>query len=151
LAVYDEAQEQGGMAAGVVAALAALLLLAPAALAAWPAPQKVSTGIHNRQLCPQIALDSAGNPNVVWYGSDGSTYQVYYAENTGSGWTPQKVSTTTTNNYDPQIALDSGGNPSVVWYGYDGSAWQVYYAENTGSGWTRRRYPQHHTDNSVRR
>jgi hypothetical protein len=67
---------------------------------------------------------------VVWWGYDGSTNQVYYAENTGSGWTPQKVSTgTMINNFVPQIALDSGGNPNVVWYGNDGTTNQVYYSE----------------------
>ena len=130
-------RSRGKMAAGVVAVLAALLLFAPAALAAWPTPQLVSTGTTTSNSPPQIALDSAGNPSVVWYGNDGSTTQVYYAENTGSGWTPQLVSTGgSNNNFSPQIELDAAGNPNVVWGGNDGSTYQVYYAKNTGGGWT---------------
>jgi hypothetical protein len=138
-------------AATVAASLAALLLLASGALAAWPAPHKVSTGTTTANQNPQIALDGSGNPNVAWQANDGSTRQVYYAENTGSGWTAQKVSTgITTNNLAPQIALDSAGNPNVVWYGNDGSGWQVYYAENTGSGWTPQKVSTGiTTDNSV--
>ncbi len=102
-----------GPVAGAV--LVALLLFIPTAFAAWTAPQLVSTGTTTGNYSPQIALDSGGNPNVVWWGYDGSAHQVYYAENTGSCWAPQLVSTgTTTGNVDPQIALDSGGNPNVV-------------------------------------
>ncbi|MFH1150881.1 MAG: hypothetical protein V1748_10460 [Actinomycetota bacterium] len=124
--------------AGTAAAvLTTLLLLVTGALGSWPTPQKVSTGTSTTNQEPQIALDSAGNPNVAWYGNNGVTNQIYFAENAGSGWTPQFVSTgTSTDNRDPQIALDTYGNPNVVWCGHDGSTYQIYYAENTGSGWT---------------
>ena len=78
---------------------------------------------------PHFALDPAGDPHVVWDGSDGSAKQIYYAENTGGGWNPQLVSTgTSTSNSSPQIALDRDGNPNVVWCGNDGSTDQVYYS-----------------------
>ncbi|MHB8893946.1 MAG: NHL repeat-containing protein, partial [Candidatus Geothermincolia bacterium] len=109
----------------------------------------VSTGTIGNYV-PQIALDSSGNPKVVWYGNDGATTQIYYAENTGSGWTPQKVSTGgTTANFDQQIALDSAGNPNVVWRAWDGVISQIYYAENTGSGWTPQKVSTGTTTNNV--
>ncbi len=102
---------------------------------AWPIPQKISTGAAPNNYFPRLALDPDGNPNVVWYGIDGSNFNVYYAESDGGPWTPQMVSTGT-NNRNPQIAIDGAGHPNVVWWGWDGSTAQIYYAENAGSGWT---------------
>jgi hypothetical protein len=35
---------------------------------------------------PSLALDSAGNPTVAWYESDGSTLNIYVQQFTGSSW-----------------------------------------------------------------
>jgi hypothetical protein len=105
----------------------------------WTTPQDLTPSATDNNQNPQIALDSGGNPHVVWHGQDGiSKWWVYYSENTGGTWTtPLNISPGTTDNSSSQIALDSGGNPHVVWYGRDGSlVWVIYYSENTGGAWT---------------
>lgn len=58
-----------GKATGKVSAvLVALLIFASGTLAVWITPQNVSTGPSTDNRHPQIALDSDGNPNVMWCG-----------------------------------------------------------------------------------
>ena len=86
---------------------------------------------------PQIVLDAGGHPHVAWHGNDGSTYRVYYSENTGAGWSaPLNLSPGNVGNFNPCITLDAGGHPHVVWFGNDGLNDRIYYSETTGAGWS---------------
>ncbi len=63
---------------------------------------------------PQVSGD-----RLVWYGYDGSDYNVYtWALGDSS---PTSVSDNTLDDYSPQVSGDR-----VVWYGYDGSDFEIY-------------------------
>ncbi len=103
----------------------------------WSAPLNISPGSTTGNAMPQIVLDAGGHPHVAWHGNDGSTFRVYYSENTGAGWsTPLNLSPGNVGNFNPCITLDAGGNPHVVWFGNDGLNERIYYSENTGAGWS---------------
>ncbi|MBN1288413.1 MAG: hypothetical protein JXA49_02100, partial [Actinobacteria bacterium] len=72
---------------------------------------------------PQIALDSSGNPNAVWYGDDGPTDQIYYSE-----FGNPAVTTATTSNIGRTTA-SSGGNVTSDG-GYTVSARGVCWSTN---------------------
>ncbi len=107
----------------------------------WSSQVKVSNGTPTANQYPRIVADPDGHPHVVWFGHNGTSNQVYYSTDTGSGWpvSPTDLSPATISNADPDIALDFEGNPYVVWYGNDGGTVpteRIYYTENRGSGWS---------------
>ncbi len=79
---------------------------------------------------PSIAIDSNGNPIVVWSESDGTSNNIYVKKLVGNTWT--LVGTTfldvNTNQgaFSPSIAIDSSGNPIVAWHESDGTSDNVY-------------------------
>jgi hypothetical protein len=89
---------------------------------------------------PQIAADAAGNSYVVWHGSDGYNWDVYWLKIDAVG-TPgaiQMISTHPDNagrqNWGPQIAADAAGNSYVVWRGYDGYDNEIYWTKVDAAG-----------------
>ncbi|MBU7021165.1 MAG: hypothetical protein HXS41_08905 [Theionarchaea archaeon] len=94
---------------------------------------KISISPYNKvwdDYNPQIAVDSEGNSYVVWYGFDGTDYEIFWAEMTDSSlMIPQIVSlhgdNEYHNDYDPEIALYNGDS-YVVWYGFDGTDNHIY-------------------------
>ena len=115
----------------------------------WSAPVKLdaaaSTGENAR-----IALDAAGHPHVTWMEglggglADFDTLNIYYADNLGSGWTRELVSTCSDFAYgwifdsNPEIAMDSSGSPHLVWYENDTARgdYHVFYASKAGGSWS---------------
>jgi len=101
--------------------------------------QKISThpdNVNNDDWISQIAVDFAGNSYVVWWGSDGHDYEVYWVKIDSSGipGPVQKISThpdnVTWGNHHPQIALDHKGNCYITWDGYDGDFGRTYLVSN---------------------
>jgi hypothetical protein len=103
--------------------------------------QLISTNKDNityNDYNPQIAVDSEGNSNVVWYGYDGNDQEIYWVSinSTGTRGEVEKISTHVDNrdldDYNPQIAVDSEGNSYVVWNGFDGNDLETYWVAVTG-------------------
>jgi len=66
---------------------------------------------------PQIAVDAAGNINVVWE-SDTGNLAIWFSGSMDGGATfssPKMVSTNAGGSMNPQIAADKNGNINVVW------------------------------------
>jgi hypothetical protein len=86
---------------------------------------------------PQIAVDSEGNSNVVWYGYDGNDQEIYWVsiDSTGTLGEVEKISTHVDNrdldDYNPRIAVDLQGNSYVVWNGFDGNDLEIYWVAVT--------------------
>ncbi|MBU7023502.1 MAG: hypothetical protein HXS40_04985 [Theionarchaea archaeon] len=86
---------------------------------------------------PQIAVDSEGNSNVVWYGYDGNDREIYWVsiDSTGTPGEVAKISTHVDNrdldDYNPQIAVGPQANSYVVWNGFDGSDLEIYWVAVT--------------------
>ena len=121
-------------------ALAAQIYYTDNASGGWPAtPTRLSTDLSvTGHVAPQIALDSSGYSHVTWWGNDGTTDQIYYADNI-TGWpaTATRISTVPGGhlNHNPQIAVDSSGYSHVAWSGFSNGVYnQILYANNS-SGW----------------
>jgi hypothetical protein len=107
--------------------------------------QKISThqdNVANGDFSPEIAIDPSGNSYVVWKGSDGNDYEIYWVKvsSLGTPGTVQKVSThpdnLTNRDYYPRVGVDSSGTSYVTWAGDDGdsSNLAIYYVTVDSSG-----------------
>ena len=104
--------------------------------------QMISTHKDNRysdDYSPQIAVDTAGNSYITWYGHDGTDQEIYWTKiESGVPGNVQMISTHLDNiyrnDYNPQIAVDVTGNSYVVWSGFDGTDQDIYWVKITASG-----------------
>jgi len=112
----------------------------------WSTPVRISTrdGMSDyEQFPPSIAVDSAGNLHVVWYGrATGYTAwnQVWYAKYDGSWSTPLRISTYSgMENYSEQyacIAIDLEDNIHVTFFGAATgfpTYYQIWHVKYNGS------------------
>ncbi len=104
----------------------------------WSAPESLPGG--GSKLAPDIAVDSAGRPHVVWYAS-ASNSDVIYSMRDGSWSPPLKLSHTSVpaasedvSAQRPDIAIDSQGRPHVVWVEYWYGRSQIVYSRGIGGG-----------------
>lgn len=83
----------------------------------WSAPELLSSGLSGEPLEVGVAIDSSGNPHVVWaqslnYVGD----EIYYTHAQGSVWyPPMNVSQTLTPSHAPLIHIDNRGNQHLFW------------------------------------
>jgi TolB protein len=107
--------------------------------------QKVS--IHpdnetNEDRFPDIAVDSAGNSHIVWRGSEGESYRVYYVRVSASGVPGpiHKINWEQPADFDlihPRVAVDGSQNAHIVWHWKDVDyPWdtEIYYVTVSASG-----------------
>ena len=113
-----------------------LLLFAQAAQADWT-PAKRITWASGNSFHPAVAVDSSGNPHVVWYNENLGQYAVYYKKSTDGGatWTPGKR-LTSTSGYCPAIAVDSSNNLHVVFHYDKPGNDEIYYKKSADGGGT---------------
>jgi hypothetical protein len=68
---------------------------------------------------PEIAVDSSGNINVVWWDNTPGYVDIFFSRSTDGGSTfsaPMNISNgMTLNSVSAQLAVDSTGNINVVW------------------------------------
>ncbi len=83
---------------------------------------------------PSAAVDSKGHIHLVWYGFDGTAYQVFYSRFDGNKWSEAiKLSEGFPDSVNPAIAVDSKDNLHVAWYKSNGRQYQIYYIRWSGS------------------
>ena len=100
-----------------------------------------------------IAVDSSGDPHIVYTFSDQST-EVHYATWNGAVWTRETVNTTYERWSDSHlgIALDpaNGERPTVVWTRYTGGDEEPVVAYRTGaSSWVEEVYTAANSDDDF--
>ena len=79
---------------------------------------------------PAIAVDSLGNPHVVWHDNTSGDSEVYYKSSPdgGASWTTSKRLTMTSGgSYVPAIAVDSSDNLHLVWMDTAPGNLEIYY------------------------
>ena len=83
---------------------------------------------------PSASIDSRGHIHLVWYGFDGTAYQVFYTHFNGNNWSaPIKLSEGFPDSVNPTIAVDSKDNLHVAWFKSNGRQYQIYYIRWSGS------------------
>jgi len=84
-----------------------------------------------------IALDSAGNPHIVWYDDRPGNTEIYYKKFDGSSWGPDTRLTADPGASEfPAIAIDSFDRIHVVWGDSRDGGREVYYKMYNGSSWS---------------
>ena len=87
---------------------------------------------------PQIAVDTAGNINVVWE-SDTGNLAIWFTGSRDGGATfsaPKMVSTNTGGSLNAQIAVDKNGNINVVWEDDIAGHSDISFSRSTDNGAT---------------
>jgi hypothetical protein len=88
-----------------------------------------------------LALDSTGNPTLVWTEAGSDATYVHVASWTGSGWDtsypPLDATPGTTPATYPHVRIDKSGRPVVAWIENTGTVGvtDVFVARWTGSAW----------------
>jgi hypothetical protein len=116
----------------------------------WTNPLDVSraSGISQR---PKLAVDSTGTVHMVWFGNQGSFFELYHARLVEAAWTsPSNPSLVDWYiNVDPQanrapgFAAGDGGHLYVVWEGMEDDPSEYSLTQNVrlsrwnGSAWSR--------------
>jgi hypothetical protein len=104
----------------------------------WSTPIFITSASED-SITPDIAVDSAGNLNVVWTDWRTGTYdsEIYFSRSTDSGtnWsTPVNISGTIGGTWTPAIAVDSSGNLYVVWWDLTDAHEDICFSRSTDNG-----------------
>jgi len=95
----------------------------------WTANKRLTRSSADSQS-PAVAVDSSGDPHLVWWDSKPGNAEIYYATGTsgGSAWSPgTRLTWSSGNSYGPAIVLDYMSNIHVVWYDNTAGNYEVYY------------------------
>jgi hypothetical protein len=113
---------------------------------AWSASDECTTNSWgcSASYAPSIAVDAAGDQDVVYVGSNSEVYEAHYnaAHTSGTGWSI--VNECTTNSWGctvispAAVALDSAGDQDIVYEGSNGDVYEAHYnaAHTSGTGWS---------------
>ncbi len=90
---------------------------------------------------PHIAVDSSGNPYVVWFDYTPGNVQIYYTKSPDGGTTWASSRRLTWNSgfcVNPAIAVDSSKHLHVVWNDLTAGKEEIFYRKSTDGGatWT---------------
>ena len=105
----------------------------------FSAPTNLSATMNTALFSvPQIAVDTAGNINVVWE-SDTGNLAVWFSGSSDGGNTfsaPKMVSTNPSGSMGPQIAVDKSGNINVGWEDDIAGHSDISFSRSTDNGTT---------------
>ncbi len=99
-----------------------------------PTPENISN-MPGNSYYPSIAVDSSGDPHVVWDDDTTGIAEIYYSRWVGGSWSPaENISNTPGDSLFSSIAVDSSDNLHVVWM--DGTTNDdIYYKIGKGMCW----------------
>ncbi|RME86813.1 MAG: hypothetical protein D6785_02765 [Planctomycetota bacterium] len=96
-------------------------------------PLQISVPPANSSGQPAIALDSSGNPHVVWRQSG----KIMYSSFNGTSWsTPIDISNGSTVGWNPHIAVQENNQIYVVWQNDNTGNTEIYFNKFNGTSWT---------------
>jgi len=126
---------------GQIAALAILGLLSMCVRTEAQLPFSAAKNVSNNSdfsMTPQVAVDAAGNINVVWEDDTASNSNILFGRSTDGGITflTQPLSNTVGYSYSPRICVDGKGAINVVWVDDTTGNPVVYFSRSTDGGAT---------------
>lgn len=86
---------------------------------------------------PDLAVDSSGNPHVVWQENLTENREIFYLRSTDGGdtWSAsQRLTWNSGNSSIPNVAVDPSGNPHVSWHDKTPGNEEIYYKKSTDGG-----------------
>ncbi|HJZ62799.1 MAG TPA: PKD domain-containing protein [Candidatus Acidoferrum sp.] len=102
----------------------------------FSAPVMLSTNTGG-SMAPQMALDPAGNINVVWEDDILSASDITFSRSQDHGATfsaPKSLSHNVGNSNSAMIAVDLSGNINVVWENDSPGNFDIFYTRSTDGG-----------------
>ena len=104
----------------------------------FSAPVMVSTNAGG-SMAPQMAVDPAGNVNLVWEDDITSSSDIAYSRSQDHGQTfsaPKSLSHNVGNSNSAQISVDLTGNVNVAWENDSPGNFDVFFTRSTDGGQT---------------
>jgi BNR repeat-like domain len=110
--------------------------------ATWSSSHRI-TSTSGSSCNAAIAVDSSGNPHVVWADDTSGDYEIYYKKSPDGGatWTAsQRLTWNSGWSTNPAIAVDSSDRLHVVWHDDSSGNLEIYYRRsmNGGETWATR-------------
>jgi hypothetical protein len=100
----------------------------------WSLPVAI-TDTGKMHWTPDVAVDTLGNPHVVW--GEYLSGEVYYQFYNGTSWSfPKNVSESWGGSFYPRIVIDKRNNIHIVWHDNALGDYAVYYRSFDGSQWS---------------
>ena len=109
--------------------------------ATFSAPKNLSGTLSNSTES-QIAVDAAGNIDVLWADSTPGNFAIFFSRSTDQGATfstPQNLSSSPTNSLHAHIGVDTTGGVYAVWeenVAADAGNKDIFFARSSDSGAT---------------
>ena len=97
--------------------------------ASWAATRRL-TWASGYSDTPALAVDSSGNPYVVWEDDASGKEEIYYRKSMDGGTTwaaSQRLTWNSGYSFGPAIAIDSPGFPHVLWWDDTPGNFEIYY------------------------
>ncbi|MCK5057474.1 MAG: exo-alpha-sialidase [Candidatus Aminicenantes bacterium] len=104
----------------------------------WSQGVNISNNFRE-SICPDIAVDSSGNIDVVWFDNTPGNFEIYFSRSTDNGvsWSQTvNISDSWKGSEFVRIAVDVAGNINVVWCEYtpQGGGQEIYFSRSTDDG-----------------
>jgi BNR repeat-like domain len=108
--------------------------------ASWTAGKRL-TWTSGWSYAPDIAVDSSGNPHIVWYDDTPGNDEIYYKKsaNGGATWSSdRRLTWNSGKSRNPSIAIGSPDEIHVVWDDNTPGNYEIYYkgSFDGGAKWT---------------
>jgi PKD domain/BNR repeat-like domain len=102
----------------------------------------IPTNVSNNKdysMTPQVAVDAAGNINVVWEDDTATNSNILFSRSNDRGLTyssPKNLSKSSGYSFNPRIAVDSQGGINVVWVDPTPGNQDIFFSRSTDGGVT---------------
>jgi hypothetical protein len=86
---------------------------------------------------PSLGLDEHNQVHIVWYGYDGTHYQIYYRFRDRQGWQPTVQATHGAQDANnPAVAVDQNATAYVAFFSVVARSTDVWFLQTVPGGWS---------------
>lgn len=108
----------------------------------WSVEHPFNSDCSIPHLDPDVSLDGAGRPWIVWSAYDGEDYEIFHSRWTGSRWTPEVPLTDNRGLSDlsPSFRFFSSGSMAVLAWSQASTGSRICLKKLQNGRWERTRY-----------